>query len=98
MNRGAAQTELQEKSGIEIENLYVLGAFQGQGIGRLLLGRAFEEAREQGAKYIWLGVWERNSSARRFWKKMGFVEFGSHAFRFGGVEHTDLMMRRDLEA
>ena len=98
VNRGAAQTELQGKSGIEIESLYVLDVFQGQGVGRLLLARAFEEAREEGAKCIWLGVWERNTSARRFWKKMGFVEFGSHAFRFGSVEHTDLMMRRGLDA
>ena len=98
VNRGAAQTELKEKAGIEIESLYVLDDFQGRGIGRLLLARAFDEARKQGAKYIWLGVWGRNSSARRFWKKMGFVEFGSHAFRFGDVEHTDVMMSLYLGA
>jgi hypothetical protein len=28
---------------------------------------------------------------------MGFVDFDSHVFRFGSIEHTDLMMRRELE-
>ena len=98
VNRGAAQTELGDPAGVEIESLYVLRAFQGQGIGRLLLNRALEEARDAGAEYVWLGVWERNSRARQFWKSMGFVEFGSHPFRFGTVMHTDLMMRRELQA
>ena len=97
VNRGKAQTELRGHSGLEIESLYVVQAFQGQGIGKLLLAKALEEARRAGADYIWLGVWERNAPARRFWRRMGFAQFGSHAFRFGGVEHTDLMMRRELE-
>jgi len=96
VNRGQAQTELREVKGFEIESLYVLNAFQGQGIGALLLDEAIEEARRGGAAYVWLGVWERNSPARRFWRRMGFVEFDRHAFRFGGVEHTDLMMRREV--
>ena len=98
VNRGLAQTELREVTGFEIESLYVLKAFKGQGVGTLLLNKAFEEAHRGGAEYVWLGVWERNSPARRFWKRMGFVEFDSHAFRFGSVEHTDLMMRRELGA
>jgi diamine N-acetyltransferase len=97
VNRGQAQTELREATGLEIERLYVLKAFRGQGIGPLLLDKALDEARRSGAEYLWLGVWERNSRARGFWKEMGFVEFDSHAFRFGSVQHTDLMMRRELE-
>ena len=97
INRGQAQTELREATGLEIESLYVLKAFREQGVGRLLLDKAFDEARRGGADYVWLGVWERNASARRFWKHMGFVEFDSHAFRFGSVEHTDVMMRLELE-
>jgi GNAT superfamily N-acetyltransferase len=97
LNRGQAQTELREATGLEIERLYVLKAYQGQGIGKLLLDKALDEARTASVDYLWLGVWERNARARRFWTQMGFVESGSHAFRFGGVEHRDLMMRRQLE-
>jgi hypothetical protein len=37
-------------------------------------------------------------AARLVEMSSGVVEFGRHAFRFGDVEHTDLMMRLDLEA
>ncbi len=96
INRGDAQSELKGASGLEVESLYVLSTFQGQGVGRLLLETAFDEARTGRAEYVWLGVWERNLPARRFWRRMGFVEFGRHAFQFGRVSHTDLTMRREL--
>jgi len=96
LNRGAAQTELREQPGVEIENLYVLRAHQGRGLGQLLMEHALDEARRAGAEYVWLGVWERNLSATRFWEKQGFVEFGSHPFRFGEIEHTDLLLRRPI--
>jgi ribosomal protein S18 acetylase RimI-like enzyme len=67
-------------------------------VGQALLDRALEEARRAGAEYVWLGVWERNERGRRFWERQGFVEFGSHPFEFAGTSHTDLMMRRFLEA
>ena len=98
INRGRAQSELRDDAGVEVESLYVLRRFQGQRIGRQLLDRALEEARTGGASYVWLGVWERNEKAIRFWKRQGFVEFGAHPFRFGRVEHTDVMMRRELGA
>jgi diamine N-acetyltransferase len=97
LNRGQAQTELKEATGLEIESLYVLKAYQGRGLGKRLLDTALDEARRGGTEYLWLGVWERNSRAKRFWEQTGFVEFGSHGFRFGSVEHTDLMMRRQLD-
>lgn len=96
LNRGAAQTELREDSGFEIESLYVARSQQGRGVGQALLDRALVEARRAGAEYVWLGVWERNERGRRFWGRQGFAEFGSHPFEFAGTAHTDLMMRREL--
>jgi ribosomal protein S18 acetylase RimI-like enzyme len=97
VNTGDAQTELKEAAGLEIEALYVSGEFQGRGIGGLLLEKALGEAEAVDADYVWLGVWERNVKGRRFWERMGFVEFGAHPFRFGGIEHTDVMMKRELK-
>jgi ribosomal protein S18 acetylase RimI-like enzyme len=67
-------------------------------MGALLLDKAMDQAGKAGAEYMWLGVWEQNAPARRFWRRMGFLEFGSHAFSFGSGEHTDLMMLRQLPA
>ncbi|SRR6266545_2710954 len=97
INLAEAQTELREEEGLEIESLYVLREFQGGGVGRLLFDRALDEARRAGVNYIWLGVWERNVRARQFWEKQGFAAFGAHPFRFGDLEHTDLMMRRAVQ-
>jgi diamine N-acetyltransferase len=95
-NRDEAQTEPGNDAGLEIERLYVLTAFQGNGIGRLLFERALQAAGQENAEYIWLGVWERNLRGKSFWESLGFVEQGSHTFDFAGTAHTDLVMRREL--
>ena len=47
-------------------------------------------------KYIWLGVWEENPRATRFYQKNGFVAFGKHIFKLGDDEQTDILMKRPL--
>ena len=36
--------------------------------------------KEMGYKKVWLGVWENNFKAIRFYKKYGFKKFGQHSF------------------
>lgn len=96
VNRGGAQTEQPNEGGLEIESLYVTKAFQGRGLGRLLVDRVLDDAVAGGAEYVWLGVWERNQAAYSFWERIGFVEYGSHPFTFGRTRHTDLLMRCEL--
>lgn len=93
INTGAAQTELQEKDGIEIERIYVLKEFQGQKAGQLMLDKALQMGREKNAAYVWLGVWEKNTKAISFYAKNGFIVFSSHIFRFGDEDQTDIMMK-----
>ena len=47
-------------------------------------------------RYVWLGVWEKNEKALRFYKKTGFYEIGTHSFFVGDEEQTDSLMRKDL--
>ena len=49
------------------------------------------------AMYIWLGVWEKNTKAIRFYKKNGFIEFDKHIFNLGNDEQTDIMMKFRLK-
>lgn len=93
INFGASQTELKEKNALEIERIYVLKEFYGKGVGQQLYNRAMEIARLRGVDYVWLGVWEENTRAIRFYKKNGFVEFDKHLFRLGKDEQTDIMMK-----
>ncbi|MBM7712087.1 GNAT family N-acetyltransferase [Enterococcus xiangfangensis] len=96
LNVGKAQTELADKDGLEIERIYIRKAFKRQGLGRQLLDFAFELAVKEKREQIWLGVWEENQNARRFYQAFGFEQVGAHAFYVGTDKQTDLIMRKKL--
>lgn len=98
INAGMAQTELQDPEALEIERIYVIKSFQGQGLGSWMLQSLKTLALEEGKEYLWLGVWEENKEAIRFYKRHGFVIFGRHPYYIGSDRQMDWMMRLDLEA
>lgn len=79
---------------IEVSRLYVAKEFIGLGVGKALMEACLLEAKAAGADTMWLGVWERNLRAQRFYKKWGFHEVGEQAFRLGEDEQRDLVMER----
>jgi ribosomal protein S18 acetylase RimI-like enzyme len=96
LNCGQSQTELQDDTSLEIERIYVLKDFHGKSVGQLLYNKAMQIARQKCVDYIWLGVWEENPRAIRFYRKNGFVEFDKHVFKLGNDEQTDIMMKLKL--
>ena len=96
LNTGAAQTEAQDKKSLEIERIYVLQDYHGKKIGQILYEKAIKTAMDMKADYVWLGVWEENLRAIRFYKKNGFVEFDKHIFVLGDGEQTDILMKKML--
>ncbi|WP_410219914.1 N-acetyltransferase family protein [Pedobacter sp.] len=96
LNTGQSQTEVQDHNALEIERIYVLQDFHGKKVGQLLYDKATEIAGQLNASYIWLGVWEQNMRALKFYAKNGFVEFDKHIFRLGDETQTDLMMKKVL--
>lgn len=96
VNENEAQTEFQEKSGLEIERIYLRKEYQGQGMGSYLLEKAISIANEGNKKYIWLGVWELNEKAISFYERKGFKKTGSHQFVMGMEEQKDYIMRKEL--
>lgn len=96
LNFGQSQTELKDNKGLEIERIYVIRDYHGKNVGQLLYDKAIEIARQKEADYIWLGVWEENPRAIRFYKKNGFEEFDKHIFKLGNDEQTDIMMKKRL--
>tara|TARA_B100000508_G_scaffold138542_1_gene134853 strand:- start:10137 stop:10712 length:576 start_codon:yes stop_codon:yes gene_type:complete len=97
LNFGQSQTELNDESSLEIERIYVLKELHGEGVGQKLYEKAVDIAREKEVNYIWLGVWEKNPRAIRFYEKNGFVEFDKHVFRLGDDGQTDIMMKLKLK-
>ena len=96
LNRPPAQTDIQDPKSLEIERIYVKGAFHGQGLGKLLFEKAMEVARMHQIEYLWLGVWEKNEKALKFYRDRGFYKFAEHPFKLGGDLQTDDLMRLDL--
>ena len=95
-NFGQSQTEMKGENALEIERIYVLKEFHGKKVGQILYNKAIELAEEKSVEYIWLGVWEYNPRAIRFYEKNGFVAFDKHIFKLGNDEQTDIMMRLKL--
>ncbi len=96
LNTGASQTDLKDERALEIERIYVLKEFHGKKVGQLLYDKAIEAARTKNLDYVWLGVWEKNPRAIRFYEKNGFEAFDKHIFYLGDDAQTDILMKLSL--
>lgn len=96
VNFKGAQTELQEQDSLKIERIYVKSEYHGKKVGQLLYNKAVEVARSTDKSSIWLGVWEKNPRAIRFYEKNGFQAFDKHIFKMDD-EQTDILMRKSLD-
>lgn len=96
VNKGTAQTEKIGDSFLEIERIYVHSKYHGHGVAQELYNKALSLAKESQLDSVWLGVWEENPRAIRFYQKCGFVVFDKHEFKLGNCIQTDLMMQLEL--
>lgn len=96
LNTAMGQTDIKDPESLEIERIYVDSSFQGLGLGKALFEFSVQKARNLQLSYIWLGVWEKNEKALRFYKSRGFYQFSDHPFKLGDELQTDYLMRLDL--
>jgi diamine N-acetyltransferase len=80
----------------EIRRFYVTAKSHGQGIAQNLMNVLLEHVAVKNADQIWLGVWEHNPKALRFYQKMGFLEVGEHVFQLGNDPQRDLIFSRQV--
>lgn len=97
VNIGAAQTELKDDGGMELQRIYVLQDYHGKSVGQALFEKAKSLAIEGNYPYLWLGVWEENHRALNFYRKNGFLPFDKHIFKMGDEEQTDWMMKLEFK-
>lgn len=81
---------------IELQRIYVDQAYHGQKVGDKLMQLAIDVANENKHDWIWLGVWEHNPRAQRFYEKWGFEKFSEHDFYMGVERQIDWLMRKAL--
>ena len=75
-------------AGDRIEELYVDHFFENRGIG----GELMRFAIERGCRYLW--VLEKNTGARRFYERHGFVVTEKKQFQEGTTEYIVEMERK----
>jgi ribosomal protein S18 acetylase RimI-like enzyme len=93
-----APPEVAGPAPLELVRFYVDRPWHGSGVARTLMSACDDEARRRRAGTLWLGVWERNPRAIRFYEKCGFRDVGSHTFILGDDEQTDRLMSRPIPA
>ncbi len=81
---------------IELERLYILQVHQKKNVGGALMQHCIDHASANGYRVLWLGVWEHNHNAIRFYEKWGFTLFGDHIFKLGSDIQTDLLMKKNV--
>lgn len=96
LNETPSQSDINDPESLEVQRIYVCGKFQGMGLGRYLLNTALQTAADRNKKYVWLGAWENNEKALRFYDRMGFRAVGTHPFYMGDDKQTDYIMCKDL--
>jgi ribosomal protein S18 acetylase RimI-like enzyme len=85
-----------ERRGIELVRLYVDSAYHGRGVADALMDACIIEARRRQEATMWLGVWEHNPRAQRFYARYGFERVGEQIFVLDDDRQTDWIMERAI--
>jgi GNAT superfamily N-acetyltransferase len=96
--RGATHVLVQADSAVELDRLYVLPRFHGQGIGTLLLRHAETQAATQGTSTLWLTAWVGNHHALAFYARRGYRDLGATIYRFQDEQYENRVLARALDA
>lgn len=76
---------------MELKRIYVEKAFHGKGIAQQLMDFVIEFCVAHKYEVLWLGVWEHNMQAQKFYLKYGFKNSGhTHSFPIGSTPQTDI--------
>lgn len=82
---------------LEIQRIYILKSAKGQGIGSAFMQIAENFASEKKLSTIWLGVWEHNEPAKKFYQSKGYEKFSQHTFVIGDDMQTDFLLKKEMK-
>jgi len=82
---------------IEVERIYVLKNCWRMGIGKLMMEKVYDLARERRYEYVCLSVYEENAAAIRFYEHLDFQNVGTVIFELGDVIERDNLMIKNVK-
>lgn len=96
LNEEDAQSEDIAENSLEVDRIYLAQKYQHRGLGLVLIKLAEKIAREKSKDNMWLGVWENNFNALKFYNKDGFKRVSQHTFIVGDDPQTDYILVKKL--
>lgn len=96
LNVGSAQTEPMGDDTLEVQRIYLLKDFHRLGLGTKMIKYAIKVAQNKHKHAIWLGVWDQNERAKKFYQAMGFKPVGTHKFKLGRQIQRHFVMKMTL--
>ncbi|MCH9695623.1 MAG: GNAT family N-acetyltransferase [Gammaproteobacteria bacterium] len=96
LSTASSDPSVTSTAALEIERIYADKHVIGRGIGAALMQASIDKATGQDCDTIWLGVWEENKRAIRFYERWYFKAVGTRGFHMGTELQTDLVMARQL--
>lgn len=88
--------QYEDKKVIQLEKIYVRKSAQGKQIGKALMDKSLEIAKNENFDLMWLCVWEVNLQAVNFYKKQGFEHVGLYPFQMGEQIDMDWLLVKQL--
>ena len=85
------------RDAIELQRIYAVERVWGSGVGEQLLRYCIEFAKDLGKSVLWLGVWEENPRAIRFYEKHGFKRVGTLEFPYADSVGINAVMQLELD-
>lgn len=88
---------LKDENAIEVQRIYVLEKLKGKNVGKALMEKCCEIGKEKDYETLWLGVWDKNIAAQKFYEKLGFENAGTTDFSDGKNEFINLVFAKQLK-
>jgi ribosomal protein S18 acetylase RimI-like enzyme len=76
----------------EIHRLYVIQPYQARRVGSALMNEVMRHEAIKSSSAIYLGVWENNSKAQRFYTRYGFTPVGEYMYPVGTQLDREIIM------
>jgi diamine N-acetyltransferase len=89
---------LEGEDAAQVQRIYVLKDFLGQGIGKLLLQTVLDHAVTRQIENLWLDVLKENARAIRFYEQRGFAAIGEDTYTIGAQTFMFHLMTRRVKA
>ena len=79
---------------IELKRLYILAAHHNRGHGARLMDAFITWLDQPQRRTLWVGVWEENLAAQRFYARYGCEKAGEYDFIVGSTHDREHILRR----